>query len=89
MVGILLSFWEGPFSGAMLVLGRVSCAINSGGNTPQKFNSEFTPDKTWLEDDPISFFGMVNLCKCPGPFARLTWILLILLGGSSHLVSSQ
>ena len=23
MVGILLSFWEGPFSGAMLVLGRV------------------------------------------------------------------
>ena len=26
MVGILLSFWEGPFSGAMLVLGRVSLA---------------------------------------------------------------
>ena len=23
MVGILVSFWEGPFSGAMLVLGRV------------------------------------------------------------------
>ena len=23
MVGILLSYWEGPFSGAMLVLGRV------------------------------------------------------------------
>ena len=23
MVGILLSYWEGPFSGAMLVSGRV------------------------------------------------------------------
>ena len=23
MVGILLSFWDGPFSGAMLVLGSV------------------------------------------------------------------
>ena len=24
MVGILVAFWEGPFSGAMLVLGRVN-----------------------------------------------------------------
>ena len=24
MVGILVSFWDGPFSGAMLVLGRVA-----------------------------------------------------------------
>ena len=31
MVGILVSFWDGPFSGAMLVLGRVRPAIFPGG----------------------------------------------------------
>ena len=27
MAGILVFFWEGPFSGAMLVLGRVSSLL--------------------------------------------------------------
>ena len=33
MVGILLSFWEGPFSGAMLVSGRVDL-LDDGQNLP-------------------------------------------------------
>ena len=28
--------------------------------TPQKFNSEFTPEKWWLEDDPPFLLGSGN-----------------------------
>ena len=28
-------------------------------NTPPKFNSEFTPEKWWLEDDPASYWVSV------------------------------
>ena len=36
MVGILVSFWEGPFSGALLNFRRVVIYINLGANVIQK-----------------------------------------------------
>ena len=44
MVGILLSYWGGPFSGAMLVSGRVICPKN----------------KPFLKEFCFLFFGSVN-----------------------------
>ena len=59
MVGILLSFWEGQFSGAMLVLGRV---------TPRPCKMIFLEDDPFLFGDTLlsaarcSFWGGVFSC---------------------------
>ena len=40
MVGILVSFWEGPFSGAMLVSGRVLDIVSDVNQAPENYISE-------------------------------------------------
>ena len=83
MVGILVSFWEGPFSGAMLVLGRVRPFILKMDWTPPKIYI-FDPQvmKVWLEDDfgtgfqAVSgwFFSLVPSCKIQGCF----WLFFVI-----------
>ena len=46
--------------------------------TPPKFNSEFTPEKRWLEDDPFllgfgNFSGVNSLLNFGGVVEILSW----------------
>ena len=54
MVGILVSFWEGPFSGAMLVLGRV---LN-----PHVADATKTSSLGWLNKSP-SCLGILAVLR--------------------------
>ena len=48
MVGILVSFWEGLVSGAMLVLGRVTISWSMMPKTTPTFRAEISPKSPML-----------------------------------------
>ena len=48
---------------------EVGPAIKRG--TPLKFNSEFTPEKWWLEDDPPFLLGFGNFSGAMLNFGRV------------------
>ena len=66
MVGILVSFWEGPFSGAMLVSGRVLDIVSDVNQAPENYISEmlcknFCANKKRLQNLlQGSLFGFFN-----------------------------
>ena len=65
MVGRLLSFWEGLFSGAMLVLGRVCHVSFPGCNSP-------------IQNVQLLFFGSgfpsIHHGVCTVRFAKVWWL---------------
>ena len=70
MVGILVSFWEGPFSGAMFVLGRVIVNWwNFKTDIPQ-INSLIPGAVDHGTLDPADPFGFF-----PGHFSGAFWLL--------------
>ena len=81
MVGILLSYWDGLFSGAMLVSGRVvtvSCVIGSFGRHPC--------DRCVFLI--LAVCNMYTTC-IRGGFVFLPWIAMTLLWCSFRLITAR
>ncbi len=56
-------------------IGKVQCGGSEvwfqENDTPLKFNSEFTPERLWLEDDPASYWVTFQGRCAPRPFWRM------------------